>query len=983
MGIKKKLLITFSVTLFAFILVYSLTTEFFVVKGFHQLEHEHIRESSTLALRVLDLEIENLDALAYDWASWDRIYVYVNERDKEFIKENMTPSILSDMGLSFVLITDNGAKIVYYQASGSSKEPIDELVPTEKWQLLRKLVQECSGGKHSSGVIFMENGFYIVAARPILRSDDSGPQNGVLVIGRKIDDALKDKISRIIGHKVKLVHIEGGVKESSLISRGYDVLLRDSTCTPKIYINDVFGNPSLDLEFSLPRKIIKYGTTSAHLAILAAITLGVLVGGVLLWQLKRLIFSKLDQLTSEVEEIAKSKDLSRRLPAYGDEDELGILVKGFNSLLEKIASFNEELMLSKNKYKTLFEQSPAGIFVFDTDLRVVECNQSICNMIGAPKEALLGINLRELRHKEIIPHIEAALKGQRSKYYGLYEATTTDAKIWSSTTLAPMYNKDGEIIGGIGIVEDISEMKKYEWALEESRAHLEAVLESASGYGILTTDPNLEITYFNKEAERIFGNSSALAKGESLEKLTGGFGNLKEHFLTARESVENKKVYDFTIEKEGNGKPHYFSCRISGITNNEGELLGYVLFAEDITERLEIEKERRELQEQLFHAQKMEAIGRLSGGVAHDFNNLLTGIIGLTELAIETVDKGSDSYSILKQILSGARRGSRLTKQLLNLSRKRVVRPHTIDLAKIVRDMEGMLRSVISENIEFDVEAPEEAIYIQADPSQIEQVIMNVVLNARDAMPGGGKIKVCVTDSASVHFHPQGREGRADDNRACLVVADTGCGMDEKILGKIFDPFYTTKPPGKGTGLGLSTVYGIVKQIGGSIEVESEPGKGSKFYIYFPRVLEPVEIEKRERPPLYEKPELPQAITILVVEDEIAILDIMSFVLKREGYRVYTAQSAEEATKILNEQNIKVDLLIADLIMPGMSGTELAEKLKEDFPDMKIIYTSGYTEDILVQKDLLEWDAVFLEKPFSTEVLLRFCSRVLKKRGKN
>ena len=162
--------------------------------------------------------------------------------------------------------------------------------------------------------------------------------------------------------------------------------------------------------------------------------------------------------------------------------------------------------------------------------------------------------MRELRHKEIIPHIEAALKGQRSKYYGLYEATTTDAKIWSSTTLAPMYNKDGEIIGGIGIVEDISEMKKYEWALEESRAHLEAVLESASGYGILTTDPNLVITYFNKEAERIFGNSSTLAEGGSLEKLTGRFGSLKEHFITARESIENKKVYDFTIEKKDNGK---------------------------------------------------------------------------------------------------------------------------------------------------------------------------------------------------------------------------------------------------------------------------------------------------------------------------------------------------------------------------------------------------------------------------------------------
>lgn len=982
MSIKKKLLITFSTTLIVFVLFYSITAEFFIIKGFKELEYESVRQNSALVRRLINLEEENLDKMAYDWASWDQMYLFVEHRNADFLRSNMTPNILRDLNLSFVVITDKNPRVVYYQSAQDTSYYPDRHIPPGNWKPLKKLVRECLQGAHRYGILHLNGKFHFVALRPILRSDDSGPPRGVLVVGREINSEVIGRISEIIGHKVRISHLRSPGEYAGNAAGLSRIIFSDSTCEVSTVLKDLLGNPSIILEMSLPRKITKYGTTSAHLAIMAAFTLGILLGVVLLLQLKRLIFTKVHQLTDEVSRIAQSDDLSERLPEY-EEDELGVLVKGFNNLLERAARISEELMLSKNKYKTLFDQSPAGIFVFDNDLKIIECNRSICEMIGTSRQSLLGLDLRMLKHKEVIPHIEAVLKGKQSRYLGLYEATTTDVKLWSSTTLAPLYNQEGEIIGGIGIVEDISEIKKYEWALEESRAHLEAVLESAPGFGVLTTDLDLVITYFNREAGRIFECSSEVARGKRIDEVGGGIANLKDHFVAARESVKEKVVYEFTFEKRKGGKVESFLCHLSGISNKEGELLGYVLFAGNITEKLKAEREKKDLQEQLFHAQKMEAIGRLSGGVAHDFNNLLTGIIGLTQLAIEGVDAESSTYEILQRILTSARRGSKLTKQLLNLSRKHVIKPHTIDLVKVVGNMEDMLRSVIGEDVVLDFRIPGEPVYIQADPSQIEQVIMNLVVNARDAMPQGGKLGVYIEDLPEA-----GTVGKVEDSGSyggyvCLVVSDTGCGMDREIQSRIFDPFFTTKPPGRGTGLGLSTVYGTVTQLGGIIEVESAPGSGSKFSVYFPKVACPMEKEEEKEVPLYEKPAAPNTISILVVEDEKAILDIISFVLKREGYNVMSAQNAEEAIRVLDASGNHVDLLIVDLILPGKSGTELAGTLKERFPGIRIIYTSGYTEDILVQKDILEWDAVFLEKPFSPDELLRLCAMVLQREEKS
>ncbi len=973
MSIKKKLIIAFSATLFVFVLIYSLTTEFFIIKGFKELEQEHVEEISALVLRILNLEEENLDELTYDWASWDDVYNFIENRNIRFIESNFTPEILRDLGLSFIYIADTMDKTVYYQESSFNKLTYKWDIPPNRLTLLRILSERVNKGKQEHGIISVGGWAYFVSARPILRSDDTGPPNGVLLLAKKASTGLEQKISRAIGHQVKLTSISSSGKSASSPEQ-WIVKLSKNTCEVKRVIKDLFGKPSLALEILLPRKITKYGSTSAHLAIIAEIVLGALLGAVLLWQLRKLIFSKVDQLTNEVVEITESGDLSRRLSA-SDSDELGELVNGFNKLLEKASDFSRQLMVSKEKYKTLFEQSPAGIFVFDTDFRIVECNESICKMIGRPKEALLGLDLRKLKYKRVIPHIESALKGKQSKHYGLYEATTSDARIWSSTTLAPLYGQDNRIMGGIGIVEDISEIKKYEWALEKSRAHLEAVLESASGYGILTTDLDFVVTYFNSEAGKIFGCTSTSAIGRKIEELEHGFKGLMDHFLNAVEQVKEKKVYEFSVEREEKAGERYFSCRISGIGGHDDEILGYVLFAEDITEKLRAEKERKELEEQLLHAQKMEAIGRLSGGIAHDFNNLLTGILGLCELALETVDKESETHSIIEQILSSSRKGSKLTKQLLGLSRKRPIRLGTIDVARVVGEMEGMLRSFIGEDIELSVDVPDEPTYIKADPSQVEQIVMNLVVNARDAMPNGGKLHVKIEDVEGDDLLTAHSE--SGESFVRLAVNDTGIGMNEEVRTRIFDPFFTTKPPGKGTGLGLSMVYGIVKQLEGFLEVESAPGEGSSFFAYFPKVLRPAEKKHDEPVKVYKMPQSPGSISILIVEDEIPILDILSYVLKREGFNVYSARTGEEALRTLEDKGITIDLLIVDLIMPGMSGTEFAAIVKRRFPGVSIIYISGYTEDIVVQRDILEWDAVFLEKPFSPEDLLKTCAMVL------
>lgn len=384
--------------------------------------------------------------------------------------------------------------------------------------------------------------------------------------------------------------------------------------------------------------------------------------------------------------------------------------------------------------------------------------------------------------------------------------------------------------------------------------------------------------------------------------------------------------------------------------------------------------ERKVLETQLQQSRKMEAVGRLAGGIAHDFNNLLTIITGYTDLALSRPSVPLEARTDIERVENAAGRAAALVRQLLAFSRKQVLHPKTLDLNAIVMNMDALLRRLIDDNIEMVTQVQDEPGSVKADPAQIEQVIMNLVVNARDAMPNGGRLVLETTnvdlDSAYANEHVSVKPGPY----VMLAVSDTGVGMDPEIQAHIFEPFYTTKESGRGTGLGLSTVYGIVKQSGGYIWVYSEPGKGSTFKVYLPRVVEQVEesVEPHWAPADERGKE-----TILLVEDEEAVRDLILTILSGRGYEVIVARHPMHAEKIAREYPDEINLLLTDVVMPGTSGRELAARIAERRPGIRVLYMSGYTENVITSGGMLEKGLAFLQKPFSPAQLAQKVREVL------
>jgi len=400
---------------------------------------------------------------------------------------------------------------------------------------------------------------------------------------------------------------------------------------------------------------------------------------------------------------------------------------------------------------------------------------------------------------------------------------------------------------------------------------------------------------------------------------------------------------------------------------DQGVIIGATAVVRDITER-------KALKAQLHQAQKMEAVGRLAGGVAHDFNNLITAITGYTDLLLLNLEHGSESWAFAKEIQKALEQASSLTDQLLVFSRKQVMRPEALNLNTVVMSMERMLGRLIGEDVDLVTVLSPDIGTVRADPAQIEQMIMNLALNARAAMPEGGRLTLetadTVLDEAYAQRHLEVRPGRY----VMLAVHDTGCGMDEDTLSKIFEPFFTTRHQERASGLGLSTVYGIVKQSGGHIAVESEPWKGSSFRIYLPRGEEPKEGSGTRPAPF---PTLRGSESILLVEDDISVRNIVREVLQRNGYNVLEASNPGDAILISEQHTGLIHLMLTDVVMPRMSAPELTERLAPWHPEMKVLYMSGYTDSDILRQGVLETERPFLQKPFSPETLLRAVRDVL------
>jgi two-component system cell cycle sensor histidine kinase/response regulator CckA len=626
------------------------------------------------------------------------------------------------------------------------------------------------------------------------------------------------------------------------------------------------------------------------------------------------------------------------------------------TLLEKERTA-EALQDSERRYRRLFESAKDGILILDADTgQVVDVNPFLIQLLGYSYDSLYGKHIWELGVFKDIAASKDAFKALQDNEYIRYDDLPLETL--GGKPIAVEFVSNVYLVDHSKVIQcNIRDITARKW-LEAERKRLMAAIEQA-GEAIVMTDAQGIIQFVNPAFERTTGYSRKEAVGQNPRILKSGehdelfYRNLWDTILGGRTWAGRM------VNKRKDGTLYTEETTISPVRDASGRIVNYVAVKRDITEHLR-------LAAQFQQSQKMEAVGLLAGGVAHDYNNMLNVILVYTELALNKVDPAQPLHADLKEIYKAAIRSTDITRQLLAFAHKQTIIPVVLDLNQNVESMLKMLRRLIGEDIDL-AWLPEVGLYpVNMDPVQVGQILANLCVNARDAIADVGKVTIETGNAVFDETYCAQHAGFVAGEYVLLAVSDDGCGMDKETLDQIFEPFFTSKGVGQGTGLGLSTVYGIVKQNNGFINVYSETGKGTTFRIYLPRYAGQAIDTQRER--AAEIP-LSRGETVLVVEDEPANLTMAKIMLKELGYRVLAAGTPGEAIGLAEKHSSEIHLLITDVVMPEMNGWDLAERLQSLYPSMKILFMSGYTANVIVHRGVLDEGVNFIQKPFSMKDL--------------
>jgi PAS domain S-box-containing protein len=619
----------------------------------------------------------------------------------------------------------------------------------------------------------------------------------------------------------------------------------------------------------------------------------------------------------------------------------------------------------EERLRRLLDSAPDAMVIAGNDGRIVLVNTQTEKLFGYKREELLGQPVEVLvperfwkHHRAHRGHYmvnpQARAMGSGNELYGLKKDGT---EFPVEISLSPQQTDEGTLVSST--IRDITERKRIDDALRQSEANFRAMIEGT--YGVYRATPEGKLLVVNDALVKMLGYDSAedlLAMNLATDIFEPG-----EYTPLMFEQPGTRKQFSKAEahwkQKDGKILPVELSGR--AVRDDKGKILYFEVIAENVSHV-------RGVEQRLRHVQKMEAIGRLAGGIAHDFNNVLGVVVAYSEMLVEKLRDNEELLPLAAAIAKAVERGGTLTRQLLAFSRQQVLEPRVFSISDHLESVRNMLTRVIGEDIRLVIIPGDPKLHVKVDPTQLEQVIMNLVVNARDAMPDGGRLTIETSeidiDDEYCGRNPEARLGR----HVMMAVTDSGCGMSPEVLSRIFEPFFTTKEQGKGTGLGLATIYGIVKQSGGHLSVYSEVGHGTTFKVYLPMTTE--DAEKSEAPAV-EKPVPCGEETILLVEDEESLRCVTQEYLSNKGYRVIVAEDFQKALEASEKEARRIDLLVTDVVLPGSSGPKLADRLASSRPDMKVLFVSGYTADALVHGDVHRTDFAFLSKPFSLNTLAR------------